>query len=429
MAVDICNDHIGIALAYYRQNQEAPQQTSKNENWTDFSSAATTTSLTALPPIPYMSSDPYHPSYAFLHHHRPETANMIQSLDRVERTTEVADQLAQLAIDRKVNGILVRWPGDLASTVSVASPNIESRREIEEGHLLSHADANRGHAGGVGNVKPDGSMGYMRGRILYVLDACCTSHGHNQNNVHSEPLLTEGVRPFALYDTSLSERNWIAYQQQNKHSKAVHPMIPNRFDKYGNSLTGMDLFGRAAIFGNQPPRPQHGKFRYSSKQQYFGYRVSNQFGVGSSAEEGKKPQSGYGSFDSMHDHESRLSQFQGSLSALHALYDFTKENFEGRIALPLWASAATSTPIRESKELFSDEGSFKKNVLGYGNNVRRNGPGLLDATIAFPASKKKTLVAASNGAGNGMLTKKENGLATLVQMPTRKARRRGKRGL
>ena len=121
MAIDIANHHIGIALAYYRQLKASAQQELDHSTETESTSrendmnmdsdsnnhVAVTTSITALPPIPYMSSDPYHPSYAFLHHHLPGVRN----LDRVDRTMEVADQLAQLAIDRKVKGILVRWPG------------------------------------------------------------------------------------------------------------------------------------------------------------------------------------------------------------------------------------------------------------------------------------------------------------------------------
>src|SRR5210317_224937 len=100
MAIDITNYRIGIALAYHKQQQVAGEEDDNN-------SASITTSITALPPIPYISSEPYHPSYAFLHHHRPENLEMMRSLDRDERTVEVADQLAQLAIDRKVKGVLV----------------------------------------------------------------------------------------------------------------------------------------------------------------------------------------------------------------------------------------------------------------------------------------------------------------------------------
>lgn len=252
MSIDISNHQIGIALAYHR-HQTLPQDTDTNENGPETNNVAITTSLTALPPIPYMSNDPYHPSYAFLHHHRPETKNTIRSLDRVERTIEVADQLAQLAIDRKVKGILVRWPGDLASAVSGGGSHTESSRDAEEGQLLFHVDANRKNNSMVGNAKSDGSMGYMRGRILYVLDVACSSHGHNKSSVPSEPLLKEGLRPFALFDTSVSEQNWIAYQQQSNHYKPAHPQLPKKQDKYGNSHTEMDPWGRAAIFGNQPP--------------------------------------------------------------------------------------------------------------------------------------------------------------------------------
>eukprot|EP00571_Detonula_confervacea_P008371 CAMPEP_0172327588 /NCGR_PEP_ID=MMETSP1058-20130122/59909_1 /TAXON_ID=83371 /ORGANISM="Detonula confervacea, Strain CCMP 353" /LENGTH=443 /DNA_ID=CAMNT_0013044669 /DNA_START=490 /DNA_END=1821 /DNA_ORIENTATION=+ len=442
MAIDITNHQIGIALAYHRQ-QTLPQHTDTHEDGPEPNNTVITTSLTALPPIPYMSSDPYHPSYAFLHHHRPEAKNTIRSLDRVDRTMEVADQLAQLAIDRKVKGILVRWPGDLASAVSGGESNTESSREAEEGQLLFPVDANRRNRGGVRNAKSDGSMGYMRGRILYVLDACCSSHGHNKSNVPSEPLLMAGLRPFALCDTSVSEQNWISYQQQNNHIKPVHPRLPKRQDKYGNSHTEMDLWGRAAIFGNQPPQPKEGKFYHSSKQQYFGYRVSSQFGLGSSADGkgARNLQSRNENFDSLHDNESRMNQFQGSLSAMHALHDFVKENLQGRITLPLWASAATSASSNTRKEQLFDEGSLEENYnggdLGYQTNSRRSSRPVIDAASASSASKKPTTVDVRNGKSSNLRVgtsshaesnKKPNGLASLVQIPKRKARRRGKRG-
>mmetsp|Transcript_19928 Transcript_19928/g.36034 ORF Transcript_19928/g.36034 Transcript_19928/m.36034 type:complete len:476 (-) Transcript_19928:291-1718(-) len=446
MAIDITNHQIGIALAYHRQ-QSLPNETSPQPGsiLNDNNSATVTTTLTALPPIPYMSHDPYHPSHAFLHHHCPE-ADVTRSLDRGDRTMEVADQLAQLAIDRKVKGILVRWPGDTASTVSGGGErNEESTSEVEEGQLLFPIDANRRNGVGVGNVKSDGSMGYMRGRILYVLDKCCTGHGHNKNSVPSGSLLTEGSRPFALFDTSVSERNWITHQQTNKYSKPVHPLIPKRQDKYGNSLTEMDLWGRAAIFGNQPPKPQQGKFHYSSKQHYSGYRVSSQFGLGSSVDDEKgarNAQRRNENFDCLHDNESRMDQFQGSLSAMHALYDFSIENLQGQIVLPQqWVSTSTSASRNTSKESLFDEGLFDEKynggVSGYHANARRSRLGLSDVA-SIPTSNKSSIADAKNENSNNTIrvstasppvpNKKPNGLATLAQMPMRKARRRGKRG-
>ncbi|KAL7542847.1 hypothetical protein ACHAXR_012945 [Thalassiosira sp. AJA248-18] len=442
MAIDITNHQIGIALAYHRQQSLPNDASYKNRDGTESAhkgndmsnnNASISTSLTALPPIPYMSRDPYHPSYAFLHHHRHEDG--MRNLDRVQRTVEVADQLAQLAHERKVKGILVRWPGDLASAVSSGRTNEESMREVEEDESLFPAEPNRRNGGGAGvrNAKSDGSMGYMRGRILYLLDKCCTSHGHDKEHVSSEPLLMEGSRPFVLWDTSRSEQNWISYQQRNKHSKHARPMIPKRQDKYGNSLTEMDPWGRAAVFGNQPPEPMHGRFYYSSKQQYFGYRVSSQFGV---AGEGRGAPSAHlrnENFDSLHDNESRMSQFQGSLSALHALYDFAKENLQGRITLPLWTSRSPSASSGDTGREQDDK------LFGDGNLGYRNRLDLTEDTSAFltssPTPKKSTLVDTSNGnsknnirvgtTNSAIPNKKPNGLATLAQMPTRK-RRRGK---
>ena len=75
MAIDITNYRIGIALAYHKQQKAAGREED---------ALIVTTSITALPPIPYISSKPYHPSYAFLHHHRPENLEMIRSLDSIQ---------------------------------------------------------------------------------------------------------------------------------------------------------------------------------------------------------------------------------------------------------------------------------------------------------------------------------------------------------
>ena len=422
MAIDITNNCIGIALAYHRQhdipNREvSSQQIAESENNTDDN--ISTTSIVALPQIPYLSSDPYHPSYAFLHHHRQESLNNVRDLDRVERTLEIADQLAQLAIDRQVRGILVRWPGDLASTVSGGEKENEETSQVEEGDLLL---PNIQEINIASNTKKlaDGSMGYMRGRILYVLDKCCTSHGHVKTNNALEPLLVEGNRPFALWDTSISEQTWISYEQENKHSKSknAQPRIPKRQDKYGNSLTGMDLFGRAAIFGNQPPDPQQGKHRFSSKQQYSGYRVSTQFGSIAKNEMTKSKQSLNENFDSF-DIESRMNQFQGSLSAMHSLYDFVTEHLQSKVILPTWASTSSSSV---------SSGRAKSQVLNEGLFAEKNN----NTTIASQSKEesRKTEAALDRKTANSQTkaNKQTNGLASLVQMPKRKGRRREKRG-
>jgi hypothetical protein len=352
---------------------------------------------------------------------------------------EVADQLAQLAHDRDVHGVLVRWPGDLASAISGGGKREESTmREVEEGQLLSPTIERIRGGGGVKSSQPhsDGSMGYMRGRILYLLDKCIASHGHNENSVHSEPLLIEGSRPFALWDTSHHERDWITYhQQQSKLNNPAGPLIPKKMDKYGNSLTEMDLFGRAAIFGNQPPLPQQGKHYYSSKQRYYGYSVSSQFEPGRTADDENGARSSpllrNENFDSPYDNEGRMNQFQGSLSAMHALYDFTKENLQGRIALPpLWGSTSASASSNRRKE---QGGGFDEGLFDTKKRSIRSG--LSDATLTA-ASEKPTADANVNHDDNNnndsqvsdtsphVHNKVHNGLATLVQMP--KARRRGK---
>jgi len=117
MAIDVTTQHIGIALGYH-----LPQSLASNDKQYDNSNtcndefnvrALGSTTITALPPIPYMSDQPYHPSYAsFADKHTTRTQ------DRDVRTIEVANQLAQLATERKVIGVLVRWPGELATTIA-----------------------------------------------------------------------------------------------------------------------------------------------------------------------------------------------------------------------------------------------------------------------------------------------------------------------
>ncbi|KAL7544554.1 hypothetical protein ACHAWF_007935 [Thalassiosira exigua] len=436
MAVDISNYQIGLALAYYRHQK--PNE-SEVYNGNDDNDANAVTTISALPPIPYLSNAPYHPSYAFLHHHKPG-GDMMSSFGRVDRTIVIADQLAQLAHDRNVKGILVRWPGDLASTVCGVQTNTRSTRQAEEGQLLFPVEGRREKAVAQ-SEKSDGSQGYMRGRILYVLDKCCATHGHNQNSVLSDPLLREGSRPFALWDTSHNEQDWITYEQQDKHSRPLRPLIPKRADKYGNSLTEMDLWGRAAIFGNEPPPPMHGKFYYSSKQHYSGYRVSCEFETAGHAS--KKANLRNENFDSLHDNDSKMNQFQGSLSAMHALYDFSRENLQGQIALPLWATASSSAASQSnsaSNRQASDDSLFDekcyRGVLGQ-RNSRRSGLGLsggTSSTVTPPSTSNKPAGTPNSHQGDGRNhtrvnlasqakpNTKPNGLVSLAQMPKRRRR-------
>ena len=312
----------------------------ESENYSCYSNSATTL-LTCLPPLPYMSNKPYHSSYAFLH--RPDTTT--NSMRREDRTIEVANQLAHLAKQREVNGILIRWPGDLGGVVCESKAKEErarnSRDESDE-LLLSldydkqKSDSSISHEG-ASHEHGDGSMGYLRGRILYVLDSCCNSHVHNETKISSDPLLMEGVRPFALWDTSNSELNWVKGDKSSS--------VMNRSDKFGNSFTEMDAFGRSAIFGNNPPlqHQRKGCFRYSSKELHYGYRVSSEFGSSKAASGNYYRPHHQDDFDTFQNSETYLKQFEGSLAAMHALYEFADSHLQGRITLPSWVTTTPET--------------------------------------------------------------------------------------
>jgi hypothetical protein len=461
MAIDITNHHIGIALAHHQ-----PQSLSNgNEKQNSNGNTAIATSITALPPIPYMSNQPYHPSYAFLHRHRRprEGTDCISTrarggFDRVQRTMEVADQLALLATERKVKGILVRWPGNLASAVSDGDcgsdrgnqslESITRQREFEEGtfHFRSSQTDDRTMVGTTApaevfreNIKSEGSMGYMRGRILYVLDKCTAYRGRDETNEPSlGPLLGEATRPFALFDTSVTEQNWIVRDRECASDKN-NPYISQartRVDKYGNSLTELDLWGRCPVYGNQPPPPHHGKYYFSSKEKYSGYRVSSNFlgvrngdeggGDGERADKITRSIRMDDNFDSLHDNDlsGMLNQFQGSLSAMHALYDFVDDNLKGRIALPSWALTSTSYPSFRT----NNQEPFEQceNVVGYHRAAmsKRSVPGASEdaaalTTSAAPLVRKATIMENDDNHRRNVST-------SLVQMPKRKYRGKGK---
>ena len=143
--------------------------------------------------------------------------------------------------------MLVRWPGDLASTIFPHNTIVEQVPvdETIEDHLTMSLEERllRGSVTPTQRPKSDGCQGYLRGRILYLLDKCCTSHGHNENRISSEPLLIEGTRPFALLDTSFSEENFTIYQQQSKYCTPQAPRLPKVQDTYGNSFMEADHFG------------------------------------------------------------------------------------------------------------------------------------------------------------------------------------------
>lgn len=422
MSIDVTNQQIGLALAYYRQ--QAPAQETNSHSSDDaedngnanssVSNSAATTLLTPLPPIPYMSNKPYHPSYAFLHRPEIDTKTAAtNSLRRKERTLEIANQLAHLAKQREVNGILVRWPGDMGGFVCGASSKGEVSKNREEDQLmLSLEDDGRSSSSNIApadNTVPehgDGSMGYLRGRILHVLDSCCSSHGHNKTKVSSEPLLMEGVRPFALWDTSYTEQEWVLNPQQ--HNSAFTSYM-NRVDKYGNSFTETDAFGRSAVFGNRPPKPTQGQFRYSSKQLHHGYRVSSEFGSLKTASSEKPSRRLHrDNFDSFQDSESYLKQFEGSLAAMHALYEFAGVHLPGRITLPSWISTSpeTNNCDKQSGVAMGGNESLSEETSTVHNGYRRSA-GSTHAAISKTDSSAPRKVS----------------LVALAQMPVRRRRR------
>lgn len=63
MSVDISNHQIGIACAYRRHQPPATRLQPDDDGMFPASSATT---ITPLPPLPYLSSEAYHASYAFL---------------------------------------------------------------------------------------------------------------------------------------------------------------------------------------------------------------------------------------------------------------------------------------------------------------------------------------------------------------------------
>ena len=67
MCIDISNHQIGIAFAYRRQQPPATRLQPDDDGMFP---ASSTTTITPLPPLPYISNEAYHGSYAFLHHNR-----------------------------------------------------------------------------------------------------------------------------------------------------------------------------------------------------------------------------------------------------------------------------------------------------------------------------------------------------------------------
>ena len=403
LCIDVTNHQIGLSLGYYRQQAPATDETDSyaENNKSEGVSNSATTLITPLPPIPYMSNKTYHPSYAFLHRPELDKQQASTSLRRKERTLEIANQLAHLATQREINGILIRWPGDLGGVVCGSTTSNEeiSKNREEDQLLLSLEDCGSSSSNNIAQAETvhehgDGSMGYLRGRILYLLDSCCSSHGHNETKVSSEPFLKEGVRPFALWDTSNSEQEWVLSQQQHKSTLTN----TNRVDKYGNSFTETDAWGRSAIFGNHPPKPTQGQFRYSSKQLHLGFRVSCEFGSSKAAS--VKPPSHtthQDNFDSFQDSESYMKQFEGSLAAMHALYEFVGVHLNGRITLPSWVSTSPETktckqhPVMGEQELLSEDPSTVHN--GYRRSTNTAGRSTNNSKQESAPPRKGKLVA------------------------------------
>ena len=407
MCIDISNHQIGLACAYRRKQDPATRLQPDEDRMFPASSATT---ITPLPPLPYISQEAYHPSYAFLHHNRYDwpsgshTNSLLtrhfspgqkgRSLDRVDRSFEIADQLAQIACKRGVHGVLVRWPGDLASTIFPHNSIVEQvpLDDITEDHLTMSLEERLLRGSGTPTQRPkmsDGCQGYLRGRILYLLDKCCTSHGHNKNKISYEPLLVEGDRPFALLDTSIAEQNFTIYHQQSKYSKPQAPRLPKVQDTYGNSFMEADHFGRVPIFGNQPPPPKQGKHYYSSRERYYGYRVSTHFGT-----DGDSSPTAVG-IDRRPNNEPIVAIMEGSLAAMHTLYEFADKYLDGVINLPRWATAAP----RQAGRVESNR---------YGSQA---GQELNDSS---PERKPPNAAAANTNKAP----------STLIQMPKKRTRRR-----
>ena len=407
MAIDIRDEDIGIAVAYHRQHK-SKKEGIKEFDICDTNTTSSTTSITPLPPLPYMSRDPHHPSYSFRYHHRPvrPVAGMPAKPPRVERTMEVALQLGQLCSKRGVKSVLVRWPGGGAALGlggGVRADNDEWTKEVDGDALLGHnrlvmAYKTKQHC-------PEGTLGYRRGRILYVLDKCCGGFGHAHT---STPLLMEGSRPFALWDTTededlvkLSSRLDPSHQIEVHHSSNKYT---ERLDKYGNAISVVDYWGRAPIFG-MPPDPSW-KLKTakqpSATAQKDSPAVLEQFG----------------GFDTYHDAEEKIGQLKQSFQAMLVLRDFATTYLNGRVVLPSWVKLHEDI---HTEHFSNDEGLTRHHDSDVHVGYRR------------PASTSREDVRQHSTSQNerprlmektSMKQEGRGRVATLVQMP-RKRRRGG----
>ena len=394
MAVDIRDEYIGIALGYHRH---VKQSTSSKDSELDIEhNGIATTSINPLPPLPYMSRDPHHPSYSFRYRHKPVTAveGMALKPPRVERTIEVALELAQLASQRSVKSVLVRWPGDgaaLGLDGRIRTDNDEWTKGIEGGLLSGFSDKmNAGY-----KINFNGTLGYQRGRILYVLDKCCGVVGHN--TTVSSTLLVEGSRPFAFWDTldtqeliTLSSRLDPSQQCEVQHSTSRNN---ERLDKYGNSLTEMDQWGRAPIFGMPPDCT---------------WTQTSPKGISPSMAAKFLSSDGGSQFDHFHDAEAKIDQLKGSFAAMLTLRDFANAHLEGQVALQAWVK------LHEDDNTSAASDGTKIHI-GYRKLVNPQQKKELKHAQADAAKKLDTAP---------LFLKQENRgkLATLVQLPRKRRR-------
>jgi hypothetical protein len=313
---------------------------------------------------------------------------------------EVALQLAQLASQRSVKSVLVRWPGGGAALGlggGIRLDNEDWTKGVEEVLLSEFSDRmNIGH-----KVTFSGTLGYQRGKILYVLDKCCGVHGHNVSS--SSSLLMEGSRPFALWDTSadqelitLSSRLDPTQQCAVPHST---PKTNDRLDKYGNSIAEMDQWGRAPIFGMPPD------YTWKNKPVKSTTPIAIETGI-----------SGISQFDHFHDAEAKINQLKGSFAAMLTLRDFANTHLEGRVVLPSWVKLHEDTSGIAAQEDTATQTDSEVHV-GYRrdnatqtkqekivNYVKSDSP-------PKPQASSKPLQQESRGK-----------LATLVQMPRKRRR-------
>lgn len=402
MAIDIRNEDIGIALAYHRHHRIQPAvQENMEFDAHDGNKDNSTTSITPLPPLPYMSCAPDHRSYSFRHRHRPmrSVSGMPKKLPRVERTLEVASQLAQLACERGVKSVIVRWPGGGASLGLGAGVREEYGHweKVEENSLLASYDNIN-----IGYKMKQQSLGYQRGRILYVLDKCCGTLSHHPSTF--SPFLIEGSRPFALWDTSENEELMTLSSRLDRTPQCeVHLSTPtniDRLDKYGNSISVVDEWGRAPIFG----MPQQYPLKFKAVKPTLAPLSSD------------PGESGVSNFDSFHDSEEKITQLKGSFLAMLALRNFASTHLNGRVALPSWLKLhedRISLPITEDISLRSSEIS-----VGYRRPVTRwSEKGVCAQPDVVNRSETSTM---KKGQINQVDRER---LATLVQMPTKLRRR------